>query len=94
MRKLIDSIINSLTRRSIEPTGIVDKDTWYRLVRIYVSVKKISELNSEGVRLEDVSKQFPQPLNEGDSGNSVRVLQYFLALKQILKNITNQLPLM
>ena len=64
---------------NLEPSGIVDKETWYRLVRIYVSVKKISELNSEGVRLEDVSKQFPQPLNQGDRGDSVRVLQYFLS---------------
>ena len=64
---------------NLEPTGIVNKDTWYRLIRIYVSVRKLSELNSEGIRLEDVSKQFPNDLTIGSRGDSVRVLQYFLS---------------
>ena len=63
----------------LEPTGIVDKETWYRLVRIYISVKRLSELNSEGIRIEDISKQFPQDLSVGSSGDSVRVLQLFLS---------------
>ncbi len=64
---------------NLNPTGIVDKETWYRIVRIYVSVKKLSELNSEGIRLEDISKQFPENLSEGSSGDSVRILQFFLS---------------
>lgn len=63
----------------LDPTGIVDKDTWYRIVRIYVSVKKLSELNSEGIAIEDISKQFPEPLSLGSRGAGVRVLQYFLS---------------
>lgn len=63
----------------LEPTGIVDKDTWYRLVRIYISVRRLSELNSEGIRLEDISKQFPQALSVGSEGDNVRVLQFFLS---------------
>ena len=64
---------------NLEPTGIVDKETWYRIARIYVSVKKLSELNSEGIRLEEISKQFPEPLSLGSRGESVRVLQFFLS---------------
>lgn len=64
---------------NLEPTGIVDKQTWYRIVRIYVSVKKLSELNSDGLSLQDVSKQFPRDLSIGSSGENVRVLQYFLS---------------
>lgn len=64
---------------NLEPTGIVDKDTWYRLVRIYISVKRLSELNSEGIKLEDISFQFPNALSQGSEGEGVRVLQYFLS---------------
>lgn len=63
----------------LEPTGIVDKETWYRIVRIYVSVKRLSELDSEGIRLEEISKQFPEPLSLGSRGASVRVMQFFLS---------------
>lgn len=64
---------------NLEPTGTVDKQTWYKIVRIYVSVKKLSELNSEGISLEEISKQFPEDLGVGSSGEGVRVLQYFLS---------------
>lgn len=64
---------------NLPETGVVDKETWYRIVRIYVSVKKLSELNSEGLRLEDISVQFPEDLSEGSRGEAVRVLQYFLS---------------
>ncbi|MBE6788122.1 MAG: spore cortex-lytic protein [Ruminococcaceae bacterium] len=64
---------------NLNPTGIVDKDTWYRLVRIYISVKRLSELNSEGIKLEDISFQFPQALSVGSEGDNVRVLQLFLS---------------
>lgn len=64
---------------NLEPTGIVNKETWYRIIRIYVSVKKLSELNSEGLKLEDISKQFPQDLAEGSNGDAVRILQFFLS---------------
>ncbi len=63
----------------LEPSGIVDKQTWYKIVRIYVSVRKLSELNSKGIAIEDLSVQFPNDLSLGSSGDSVRVLQYFLS---------------
>ena len=59
--------------------GIVGKVTWYKIQFIYNGIKRLSELNSEGLSLEDVSKQFPNDIKEGDSGNFVRVVQYYLA---------------
>lgn len=59
--------------------GIVGKSTWYAILRIYNSVKKIADLNSEGITLEEVSRQYPENLIEGSSSEGVRLLQYFLS---------------
>ncbi len=58
--------------------GIVGKATWYRIQYIYSAVKRLNEIESEGLRYEDVSKQFPRVLSLGDTGEEVGVLQYFL----------------
>ena len=60
--------------------GIIGKETWYRISFIYNSVKRLAELDSEGVSLEEVRKQFSEELKLGDSGDEVRVIQYFLAV--------------
>ncbi len=60
--------------------GVIGKETWYRLSFLYNSVKRLAELDSEGIQLEDVKKQFEEVLREGDTGNNVRVIQYFLAV--------------
>ena len=49
----------------LEPTGIVNASTWYRITYIYTSVKHIAELNSEGVRLEEISPVFTEDLKIG-----------------------------
>lgn len=63
---------------SLAPDGIVGKDTWYKIQLIYASVKKLSELDSEGLTREEVSLQYPGALALGDSGGGVRQVQYFL----------------
>lgn len=65
---------------NLTPDGIIGKATWYKIKYIYVAVANLAELNSEGIRLEDISKQFVSDINEGDIGNPVRVLQYYLSL--------------
>lgn len=65
---------------NLNPTGIVDKSTWYKISYIYVSVKRLSELNSEGIKYEDISKQFPEELKTGMQGNDISTLQYYLAV--------------
>lgn len=61
-------------------TGIVDEATWYRIIYIYTSVKRLSELNSEGVAFEDVEPIYNEDLSIGMQGNEVRQLQYLLAV--------------
>lgn len=64
---------------NLTPDGIVGRATWYSILRIYNSVKKIADLNSEGITLEEVSRQFPEVLQQGSEGTGVRLLQYFLS---------------
>ncbi len=61
-------------------TGIVDKATWYKIAFIYSGVKRLSELNSEGISLDEISKQYPEELVEGMRGDAVKVLQYYLRM--------------
>lgn len=60
--------------------GIIGKETWYRIAFIYNSVKRLAELDSEGLALEEVRKQYSELIQPGDTGDEVRVVQYFLAL--------------
>lgn len=62
----------------LTPDGIVGKATWYRIQMIYNAVKKLQSVNSEGLRLEDISTQFTSTLKEGDSSGGVITLQYYL----------------
>ena len=61
-------------------TGTVNKATWYKIMYIYTSVKKLAELNSEGLSVEDIQKQYITELSIGMQTPEVRVLQYFLAV--------------
>jgi peptidoglycan hydrolase-like protein with peptidoglycan-binding domain len=63
---------------NLTPDGIVGKATWYKIQSIYNAVKKLNELESEGLSLSEVSKQFTGTLSEGDTGLEVSVLQYYL----------------
>lgn len=58
--------------------GIVGYSTWYRIIYIYNSVKRLAELNSEGETILGYSAQYPDAISLGDQGEKVRVLQFFL----------------
>jgi peptidoglycan hydrolase-like protein with peptidoglycan-binding domain len=47
--------------------------------RIYNAVKRLNELDSEGIKLEEVTKQYPGALSLGSRGLGVSNLQYFLS---------------
>lgn len=64
---------------NLTPDGIVGRATWFAIQAIYAGVKRLNELDSEGIRLEEVTKQFPEVLREGDSGTGVLSLQYYLS---------------
>ena len=60
--------------------GIVGRQTWYEVERVYAGVLRLSELRSQGLRYEDLGWEFPEPLRVGDRGDRVRQLQYMLAV--------------
>ena len=72
--KAFQSIFN------LNVTGMVDKATWYKIAYIYVSVKRLAELNSEGLSIEEVSKQYSEELRIGMDGSEIKNLQYYLAV--------------
>ncbi len=65
---------------NLSADGIIGKATWYKLKYLYVAVSNLAELNSEGILLSDIPKQFVGDIRLGNQGDPVRVLQYYLAL--------------
>ncbi len=63
---------------NLTPDGIIGKSTWYYIRRIYNAVKRLNEINSEGIEREEVIQQYPGVLREGDSGIGVANLQYYI----------------
>ena len=64
---------------SLTPDGIVGPATWYRIQLIYNAVKRLNELDSEGIQLSEVTQQFKGELSLGDRGVEVSNVQYLLA---------------
>lgn len=64
----------------LETDGIVGQATWYRITYIYTSVKRVAELDSEGVRLEEIAPVFTEDLSIGMQSDEVSMLQYYLAV--------------
>ena len=85
----VDGIFGSYTREAVEKfqeifnlqiTGVVDEATWYKIAYIYTSVKRLAELNSEGIAFEETIKQYATELRIGSQGFDIRELQYCLAV--------------
>lgn len=64
----------------LDITGIINESTWYRIIYIYTSVKRLAELNSEGIAIEEVTPLYMEDLSIGMQGNEVKQLQYLLAV--------------
>ena len=64
---------------SLPADGIVGKSTWYAIQFIYNAVKRLNELDSEGIALSEVTQQYTRALSEGAVGLEVRNVQYLLA---------------
>ena len=64
---------------NLTPDGVVGRATWFAINAIYAGVKRLNELDSEGIRLEEVTQQFPEVLQLGDRGSGVLSLQYYLS---------------
>ena len=73
------AVIEFQRQFDLTPDGIVGSATWYAIARIYAAVKKLSDVDSEGVPPEDATLLFGDRIEEGDTGVAVRELQYLLA---------------
>ena len=93
----VDGIYGSRTEESVRrfqeifdltPDGIVGKATWYALVRLYTAVTRLSELRSQGQQFYAINWEYPDPIQQGDTGDKVRHLQYMLSiLSAYIQNI-------
>jgi len=63
---------------NLTPDGIVGRSTWYRIQNVYNAVKRLQTVNSEGLRIEELSTQYTDTLSEGDASGGVITLQYYL----------------
>ena len=64
---------------NLEPDGLVGRATWNQIQFIYNAVKKLYTVNSEGIRITDVSTRFTDNLSEGSQGDGVLTVQYYLS---------------
>lgn len=85
----VDGIFGSRTQAAVRafqeifgltPDGIVGPATWYEIVRIYVAVTSLAELRSQGQQFYAINWTAPNALQQGDSGEKVRQLQYMLSV--------------
>ncbi|MBR7091708.1 MAG: peptidoglycan-binding protein [Clostridia bacterium] len=60
--------------------GIIGRATWYEIAEVFVAVKGLAELESEGLRYEEIAHQYPDLLRQGDTGVPVQAFQYYLAV--------------
>ena len=58
--------------------GVVGKATWYRISIVYVSVKRLAELSSEGQSADFKRVDISVLLGFGDRGDDVETLQYLI----------------
>ncbi len=73
----------------LTPDGIVGKSTWYQIAFVYNNVKRLAELNSEGLQFSEISQQFPNTLQMGSTGDGVKIVQYYL---QVVGRFNNSIP--
>lgn len=73
-------------------TGVVDKATWYKIKYIYTSVKKLSDLYSEGLSESEATFLYEDELNYGDTGIEVEHIHYFLDAIAFLDSDIPRLP--
>ena len=64
----------------LTPDGIVGLATWYRIVYLYVGIRRLAELNSRGQQLYGESFEYTGTVQSGDTGLKVTVAQYMLSV--------------
>lgn len=82
-----DGVFGEATEEAVEtfqrifnltPDGVVGRATWYRLVSLFVGINRLNELNSIGNTLFGLSLEYPDAIEEGDTGEKVAIMQLML----------------
>ena len=86
-KQTVDGVFGTSTENAVKvfqrvfnltADGVVGKATWYKISYIYVAVKKLAELTSEGESIEDGA--YPgRPVRIGDRGLNVVIVQFYLS---------------
>ncbi|MBQ7499623.1 MAG: peptidoglycan-binding protein [Clostridia bacterium] len=77
----------------LDVDGIVGKATWYKIELVYNAVKRLNELDSEGLTVEDITKQYYDELVLGNNGPQVLAVQYLLKYVSVYYDTVPDLPL-
>ena len=85
-KQTVDGVFGTSTENAVKTfqrifnltsDGVVGKSTWYKISYIYVAVKKLAELTSEGESIQDGA--YPgRPVRQGDRGLNVTIVQFYL----------------
>ena len=62
----------------LDADGLVGRATWTEIQEVYNAVKRLYSVNSEGLKISDLATQYSTELGEGDTGDGVLSVQYFL----------------
>lgn len=86
-KQTVDGVFGATTENAVRTfqrifnltsDGVVGKSTWYKISFIYVAVKKLAELTSEGESIQDGA--YPGfPVRQGSSGLNVVIVQFYLS---------------
>ncbi|WP_242965897.1 peptidoglycan-binding protein [Pygmaiobacter massiliensis] len=86
------SVKNFQKQFSLTQDGVVGKSTWYKISYIYVAVKKLAELTSEGEKPTGLPSTGTYPgtaLKQGDTGANVKRVQFYLS---VLSEFNSSIP--
>ncbi len=76
-----DAVIRFQQVFNLAQDGIIGRDTWYKLVFLYVGLSRLTEINSQGVILENIPRPYPQGgATVVQVDNNVSLIQYYLAV--------------
>lgn len=87
--KYVDGVYDSETEEAVKTfqnifqlpeTGTIDKSTWYKIKSKYNAVKRLGNLNSEGIKAVEIAPVLITELAPGATGNEVKALQYYLSI--------------
>lgn len=65
---------------NLTPDGIVGRATWYKMVQMYTGLKRLSELNTDGLAYSAFNLSYPDAISVISTGQKVYNLQYLLSV--------------